>query len=76
MKLKVGSFYAARGALPLSQGPQLCIATIERAFGLVASLADERRLHELGLVVVDEIHFVGEPNRGAGLELLLSIIKY
>jgi replicative superfamily II helicase len=35
-------------------------------------MVEESQLHELSLVVVDEVHFVGEEGRGAALELIIS----
>ncbi|KAK9502736.1 hypothetical protein O3M35_011446 [Rhynocoris fuscipes] len=48
------------------------ICTIEKALGLINSLLEEKRISEIGLVVVDELHLLGEPNRGAVLENLLT----
>ena len=39
-------------------------------------LSQRNGLNELGIIVVDELHWVGEPNRGYLLELLLSKINY
>lgn len=53
------------------------MATIEKASGLVNSLLGENRIKELGLVVVDEVHMVGERGgRGAILENLLTTVRY
>lgn len=53
------------------------MATIEKASGLINSLLGEGRIKELGLVVVDEVHMVGDGGgRGAVLENLLTTLKY
>lgn len=76
MDFIVDGFYGSRGQLPLAPGARLVVGTIERVNGLVNSLIEENRLGELGCVVVDEVHMVGDGERGATLELLLSKLVY
>lgn len=76
MDFIVDGFYGSRGQLPLAPGARLVVGTIERVNGLVNTLIEENRLDELGCVVVDEVHMIGDGERGATLELLLSKLVY
>uniref|UniRef100_A0A1Y1LMT2 Helicase POLQ-like n=1 Tax=Photinus pyralis TaxID=7054 RepID=A0A1Y1LMT2_PHOPY len=52
------------------------IATTEKALGLINSLIETGRLGELGLIVIDELHLIGEEQRGPTLEALLTKLMY
>ena len=57
----VEEYAASKGQFPpraRQQKKSLYVATIEKAHSLVNSLLEHRRLHNLGLVVVDEVGFM------------------
>ncbi|KRZ48876.1 Helicase POLQ-like [Trichinella nativa] len=53
------------------------VSTIEKAQALVNSLFESKKIGNLGLVIVDELHLIGVGgNRGAALEQLISKLLY
>uniref|UniRef100_A0A672IE72 Helicase POLQ-like n=1 Tax=Salarias fasciatus TaxID=181472 RepID=A0A672IE72_SALFA len=54
----------------------LYVATIEKAHSLVEALLEAGRLQELGLLVVDELHMLGDGSRGALIETTLAKVQY
>lgn len=61
---------AGRSGAPL-RAPCVAVCTIEKACAAVTRLAAEGGLAQLGVLVVDELHYVGDPRRGHYLERLL-----
>ncbi|KAI5688572.1 DEAD [Leishmania braziliensis] len=68
----VDGHYGSSGRFPLCQAPAIYVCTIEKANSLLNHMLEEGRTEEIGAVVVDELHMVGEPRRGGTLELFLS----
>ena len=79
----VEEFAGLKGSVPpikrqsSKQKQTLYICTIEKAHSLVNSLIETERLNdEIGLVVADELHMIGDGPRGAIYEMILSKVKY
>ncbi|XP_062018737.1 helicase and polymerase-containing protein TEBICHI isoform X1 [Rosa rugosa] len=73
---RVRSYYGNQGGGTLPKDTSVAVCTIEKANFLVNKLLEEGRLSEIGIVVIDELHMVGDPSRGYLLELLLTKLRY
>ncbi|XP_051137227.1 helicase and polymerase-containing protein TEBICHI [Andrographis paniculata] len=72
----VRSFYGNQGGGTLPKDTSVAVCTIEKANSLINRLLEESRLSELGTIVIDELHMVGDQSRGYLLELLLTKLRY
>ena len=59
-------------------GPEtgVIVCTIEKAFSLVNRLVEEGRMDLVTMLVVDELHMVGDPRRGPNLERMLISVRH
>ncbi|XP_039964616.1 helicase POLQ-like [Bactrocera tryoni] len=79
MNFIVDEYTAGKGKCPpMKRKKRKCIfiASIEKGAVLMDSLIEAQRADEIGLVVVDELHLIGEKGRGATLEALLTKIMF
>ena len=71
----VEEYCAGKGTIPPQKRRKknvIYICTIEKSQILFDSLYENGRLGEVGLIVVDELHMVGDEHRGYSLETLLA----
>ncbi|XP_022996478.1 helicase and polymerase-containing protein TEBICHI isoform X2 [Cucurbita maxima] len=72
----VRSYYGNQGGGTLPKDTSVAVCTIEKANSLINRLLEEGRLSEIGIIVIDELHMVGDQTRGYLLELLLTKLRY
>lgn len=54
----------------------VAVCTIEKANSLVNRLMEEKKMSTLGIIIIDEMHMIGDGQRGYLLELMLSKIRF
>lgn len=54
----------------------IAVCTIEQASNMVNRLIEENKLDKVSIIVIDELHMLGDKNRGHLLELLLTKFRF
>jgi DNA polymerase theta len=54
----------------------ILICTIEKANSVINALISSGQIFQLGCVIIDEMHVIGDASRGYNLEILVSKLKY
>jgi DNA polymerase theta len=65
-----------RPILPEDDPPRLIFCTIEKANQMFNKLLEKNQINKVTCVLVDELHLIGDDQRGYLLELLLTKLKF
>ncbi|XP_052808033.1 DNA polymerase theta-like [Mya arenaria] len=74
--IRVGGFMGHHSPAGGFSNVDVAVCTIEKGNSLINRLLEENKLHQLGILVVDELHLIGDAHRGYLLELLLTKVTY
>lgn len=76
VNVKTGGFIGGQSPPGGLTSVDIAVCTIEKANNMVNHLLEKGELAQVGAVVIDELHMIGEPHRGFLLELLITKILY
>ena len=74
--VQVTAFFGGSRSRTTWSDTDIAICTIEKANSMINSAIEDNTLHDLGVLVVDELHMLGDENRGYILELLLTKVRH
>ena len=74
--VQVTAFFGGSRIRTTWSDTDIAICTIEKANSMVNSAIEDNTLQDLGVLVVDELHMLGDENRGYILELLLTKVRH
>ncbi|RKP03260.1 hypothetical protein CXG81DRAFT_9766, partial [Caulochytrium protostelioides] len=73
--IDVAGYYGKQKHIPFEE-VDMAICTIEKANSIVNQLIESGQIQDLGIVVVDEMHMIGDENRGYMIELMLTKLRF
>eukprot|EP01135_Chromosphaera_perkinsii_P001991 Nk52_evm38s215 gene=Nk52_evmTU38s215 len=73
--MRVGAYYGSHNG-PSLEDVDLAICTIEKANSMCNNMVANEKIHELSVVVVDELHMLSDEERGYIIEILLGKIMF
>ena len=71
VKIKIQSF-SGNSVTILKKRTRIVVCTIEKADKIINQALQHKRIDDYGVVVIDEVHLIGDPSRGARLEMLIT----
>ncbi|XP_036368703.1 DNA polymerase theta-like isoform X2 [Octopus sinensis] len=74
--IRVGGFLGSQTPRGGFKNVDIAVCTIEKGNSLVNRLLEDKQLDQLGVIVVDELHMIGDSHRGYLLELMLTKILF